>query len=158
MRIYCIILEIYAEGEYLMNLFGGNGDIAVLVIIGILVFLVILSIGIIVRNSRLNRDEALILSKINQSVSEINDKVGRAGLAQVQKTEQVQADDHEEQLQVVFIDNRVDTGAAQSTFVEGEKAEDDHKGGKVIKFTDFNCATDKKGNTHTLEELREQIR
>lgn len=140
-----------------MNLFGGNGDIAVLVIIGILVFLVILSIGIIVRNSRQNRDEALILSKINQSVSEINDKVGRAGLAPVQKTEQVPADDHEE-LQVVFIDNRVDTGAAQSTFVEREKVEDDHKGGKVIKFTDFNCATDKKGNTHTLEELREQIR
>ena len=139
-----------------MNLFYGSNDLLVLTIMLVLILIVVLTI-IIVCISRENRKKAAILSEIRESVSDINDKVGtNCPVAPVADGLSVAADTGgAKELQVVFVDNRIaDDPESRSVVMKSEEMQT----GIAVKFMDFNCATDKNGKAHTIEELREQIR
>jgi hypothetical protein len=138
-----------------MEMFSGYNGTALLIILCILALLVILSIAILVRNSRENKRKDEILSLISESVTEINDKVGSGNLAVI-KTDH-EASETEPELRVIYIDDRTEDGdGIEPIFIE--RAEVDIYDKRISKFTGRECDVDRNGRKYTLEELRKIIK
>jgi len=138
-----------------MEMFSGHNGTALLIILCILALLVILTIAILVKNSRENKRKDEILSQISESVTEINDKVISGNIA-VMRTDQ-DAPEQERELRVIYIDDRTGDGEGiEPIFIKGTDADIYDK--RISRFTGRECDVDRNGRKYTLEELRNIIR
>lgn len=131
------------------------------ILLAILILLVILVIIVVAKMASANRRKTELLAQINDSVSELNQKVGQNSKVSEAATETVEAvKPTAEHLNVVFIDNRVEGCIYEEQKIHPAEAVRSFVtvAANVSRFTDRNCGTDKNGRSYTEEELRAQIK
>lgn len=122
-----------------------------LILLAILVLLVVLVI-IMAKLTASRRREAELLSKINESVAGIHETVA----AEKPQLAEVRDDQQTEEMQVVYIDDRIDDCCAgEQEIISSPKREYVRV---ASRYTDRNCGVDKNGRVYTEDELKEQIK